>query len=347
MAKATYRAGIIGVGFIGGADQVSGDALGQQVTDLDGTHLGALSANPRIQLVAGSSRDEGRRRRFEERSGRRTYADWKTLLEKEALDIVSVATYAPTHAEITAACAGQGVCAIYCEKPIATRLADAEQMLAVCGRAGALLVINHNRRFHPNGGRLREFVAAGSLGRLTSAGLQWGTGRLGNVGTHMIDALIFLTGKKVRAVSGTLDLTGRPDCRGPAFRDPGGWGMLRLDNGLMVTVDAADEAVLPARITLNGTLGQASTSDGDVTIEYADGRREHWPAPSDGRTSMDRAVTEIIAWLDGARPFAYPAEEAVHTLEAIVGFHASHAQHAAWVELPLTGEDREREVRSG
>ena len=64
MAKSTYRAGIIGLGFIGGGDQVSGDALGQQVGDLDGTHLAALSSHPRVDLVAGSSRDEGRRLRF-------------------------------------------------------------------------------------------------------------------------------------------------------------------------------------------------------------------------------------------------------------------------------------------
>ena len=50
----TYRAGIIGLGFIGGADQVSGDALGQQVSGLDGTHLEALAENPCVALVAGS-----------------------------------------------------------------------------------------------------------------------------------------------------------------------------------------------------------------------------------------------------------------------------------------------------
>ncbi len=62
---------------------------------------------------------------------------------------------------------------------------------------------------------------------------------------------------------------------------------------------------------------------------------------------MDHAVSEIVQWLDGSRPFSYPALEAVRTLEAIVAFHASDARRAAWVELPLRGADREREVRSG
>ena len=59
MTNTTYRAGIIGLGFIGGADQVSGDALGQQVSGLDGTHFDALSNHSRVNIVAGSSRDAG------------------------------------------------------------------------------------------------------------------------------------------------------------------------------------------------------------------------------------------------------------------------------------------------
>ena len=35
MGESIYRGGIIGLGFIGGADQVSGDALGQRVENLD------------------------------------------------------------------------------------------------------------------------------------------------------------------------------------------------------------------------------------------------------------------------------------------------------------------------
>jgi len=346
VAEATYRAGIIGLGFVGAGDQVSGDALGQQVVNLDGTHLEALSGHPSVEVVCGSSRDAGRRERFAERSGARTYADWREMLQREQLDVVSVATYTPVHAEITIACAERGVKVIYCEKPIANRIADAERMVAACEGAGALLVMNHNRRFNPNYARLRDLVGAGGLGELTSASLQWNKGRLGNVGTHLIDATRMVTGREVRAVSGTLDLSGRPDCRGPQFHDPGGWGVMRMDGGLMVTVDAADYAVVPMRIILNGTSGRAVTGRDEVRIEFWDGRAEHWPTPED-ETSMDRAVAQIVAWLGGARPFSCSPEEAVRTLETIVAFHASHARNAAWTELPLRGAEREIAVMSG
>jgi len=343
----SLKAGIIGLGFIGGADQVSGDALGQRVSDLDGTHCGAFARHPQVDLVAGSSRDAGRRERFQKRSGARTYADWHDLLDQEQLDIVSVATYAPQHAEMVEACARHRIPAIFCEKPVATRLDDAEQMIDACRESGSLLAVNHNRRFNPQYRRLRERIADGELGELTSGSVQWPSGRLGNVGTHMIDAIQMVTGQPVVAVSGTLDLTGRPDCRGPAFKDPGGWGMLRLESGLIVTVDAADHATVPARITINGTLGRAMTGGRDVVIEGWDGRTQTWKHASNEGSSMDVAVHEIVRTLADGEPFPCSATDAVRTLEVIVGFHASHRRDAAWTPLPLSGPDRSIEVLSG
>ena len=347
MTGSTYRGGIIGLGFIGGADQVSANALGQRVADLDGTHLDAMSNHPRVELVAGSSRDAGRRERFAQRTSARTYADWREMLEHERLDIVSVATYAPQHADITVACAQSGVRVIFCEKPMATKLADAERMLSAARDSKSLLVINHNRRFQPNFRRLRDRIAAGDLGDLTSASVAWGTGRLGNVGTHMFNAVTMLVGRRVEAVSATLDLAGRPDCRGALFHDPGGWGLLRFEGGLIATFDAGDFGKLPAAITINGTLGRAITGAGSIELEFWNGRNDRWPRPPGPETSMDRAMAEIVAWLDGEAAFPDAPENSRQTLETIVACHASHQRNAAWTTLPLAGADRQIEVRSG
>jgi predicted dehydrogenase len=343
----TYRAAIIGLGFIGGADQVSGDALGQLVADLDGTHLTALQQHPDVELVAGSSRDEGRRERFAKRTNARTYDNWQTMLATEDLDIVSIATYAPQHAEMTLSCFEQGVRAVYCEKPIATCLADAEQMVARADQSGSLLVLNHNRRFNPAFRQLRDVIASGQLGDLTSANVAWGSGRLGNVGTHIFNAVQMLCSRRVVSVSATLDLAGRADCRGPAFQDPGGWGLLRLEEGLIVTFDAADFATLPATITINGTLGQATARNATIVVQRQGQPAESWPEQLDSSSSMDTAVAEIVEWLAEEASFPDPAEESLHTLEAILACHASHYANGAWKDLPLTGEDRERVVASG
>ena len=342
-----YKAGIIGLGFIGAADQVSGDVLGQQVENLDGTHIVGYESHPRVDVIAGSSRDPGRRERFAARTGAKTYELWRILLEKETFDIISVATYAPYHAEITVACAEAGVPAIYCEKPIATKLEDANRMVEACDKAGSLLVLNHQRRFNTNCRKLRDYIAAGEIGDLTSASIEWGNGRLGNVGTHMIDGLMMLTGRKVERVSGHLDLAGKPDCRGAEFTDPGGWGLLILEDNLHVTLNAPDYATMPGCITINGTLGRTLTNQTDVTIEKWDGTRDYWEAPPKSPSGMDRAVDEIVQVLDGGFTFPYAAEEGRLTFEAIVGMHASHHKDSALVDLPLVGDDRKYEVLSG
>ena len=343
---ADYRAGIIGLGFIGAADQVSGDALGQEVTALDGTHLVALDNHPQVEVVAGSSRDGGRRERFAARTGAKTYDDWRALLAAEDLDIVSVATYTPVHEEITLACVEAGAKAVYCEKPVAPTVAAGERMLRACAEAGTLLVFNHQRRFTSNLRRLRDHIRAGGLGGLTSINTQWGNGRLGNVGTHIFDMVYMLTGRRVEAVSATLDPAGKPDCRGPDFADPGGWGTMRLEGGVMVTVDAADYGRMGWDIRVNGSEGQALVGTG-VEVKYWDGRGETWTNEGQRGSGMDVAVREIVARLDGGAAMEYRPEEAVHVLEAIVACHASHAKNSAWVELPLRGADRELAVNSG
>ncbi len=342
-----YRAGIIGLGFIGGADQVSGDALGQEVTELDGTHLFALQNHAEVELVAGSSRDEGRRGRFAERTGARTYADWQQMLKSEELDIVSVATYAPQHAEMTVGCVEAGVRAVFCEKPIATTLADAGQMVDRCHEAGVLLAINHNRRFNMAFRQLRDRISAGELGELTSINLQWGAGRLGNVGTHMFNAASMISGQRVEAVSALLDLSRKPDCRGPAFQDPGGWGMLRMEGGLITTFDAADFASVPFSIVVNGREGRAVVSENMISLERGGQATDQWPILVEGTSSMDHAVSEIVQWLGNGGDFPDPADNSLHTLEVIVACHASHHANAAWKVLPLDGEDRLLEIRSG
>ncbi len=346
MSDSPHRAALIGLGFIGCGDEIAGRKIGQNVQLLDGTHSEALQKNPRVHLVVACDQQADRRDRFTQRTGIPCQPDWREVLAENPPEIVSVATNSPSHAEITIACAEAGVKAVYCEKPIATRYADGAQAIAACRQQGTLLAINHNRRFNPNYRRLRDFVATGELGELTSCNLQWGNGRLGNIATHLFDAVEMLTGRTIEAVSGTLDTAGKPDCRGAEYHDPGGWGVLRLSGGLMVTVDAADWGAVPVSLVLNGTKGRAVTGGGVVTI-HRKGREEVWPSTRKMATSMDHAVAEIVAALDSGEPISYPPEIPLHIFEAITAFHISNENNAAWTPLPLTDEQRNREIRIG
>ncbi len=343
-----YQAAVIGLGFIGAGDQVSGDALGQKVENLDGTHAQALAAHDRIALVAGSSRDEGRRKRFTERTGvPDTYRDWRQMLDAEDLDIVSVATYTPWHAGITIACAEAGVRAVICEKPLATSLRDADRMIEACRQHDTLLVINHPRRWHPLWRMVRDEIRTGAVGEVSHLSVHWPSGRLGAFGTHMFDGAAMLLGSRPEAVSGTIDSLVPPDCRGPAFHDPGGWGIVRFGEDVRMHVEASPRLELPPGFRVVGSLGWIEVGRETAEAHRWDGRTRTITCPTGRPSSLAIAVDELVARLSGEGNLEGTDVEARDALEVIMGFHLSSRLDGRWVTLPLKGDERTLEVAMG
>ena len=344
-----YKAAVIGLGFVGAGDQVSGDAIGQKVANLAGTHAQALSAHPQVQLLTGSSRDEGRRKRFEERMGvSRTYADWHKMLAVEDLDIASIATNSPYHAEITTACAEAGVRAVYCEKPIATRLADADRAIGACREHGTMLVVNHQRRWDPLWLGARDEICGGAIGQVSHAVAHWSAGRLGNAGTHFFDALRMLLAADAQAVSGTLDPEPYEDCRGKQFNDPGGWGTIAFTNGVRAFINAPQKPSIPLVVRVVGTLGQVTLLGTEAKSRLWNGRERTIPHTPDRPGSMLRAVDDIVkSLMSGEPPSVSTGEDGMAAMEMVIGFHVSSKLNGQWVPLPITGADRDLEVLIG
>ena len=351
MEHKQYRAAVVGLGFIGAGDPVSAEALGQPVAGLKGSvHADVLANHPRTVLVAGSTRDDGRRSRFSARfPAAQTYSDYRRMIQQARPDIVSIATNTPHHADITVECAESGVACVFCEKPLATRLVDADRMIDACRAAGTLLVVNHNRRWNPLYGAARQALAEGVAGDLSCLSVRWPTGRLGNVGTHVFDAVHLMLGSHAVAVGGALDTTGTPDCRGPHYADPGGWGVVTYANGLHALVEA-NEAMPPEAgidIRFVGSAGELRVGDQGCALHPWDSQAQTIARPREGHVTLMEAVDEIVACLDGGPEPLSSGEEARAALEIIVGFHASNARHSQTVALPLASDERAREVRIG
>ena len=180
------------------------------------------------------------------------------------------------------ACAEAGVKVIWCEKPVAPTMGAAEAMLQACAEKGALLFFNHVRRWDPNMQRLAELIQSGGLGPVDGSftgRVQWGSGRLGVAGSHYLDAVVMLLGKRVTGVSAMLD-GDNPDPRSgaltnnrpaPEFDDPGGWAILRLEGGATVTVNAANATTVTRGFEFYGQDGWVVTDgSGEVEIEYSE-----------------------------------------------------------------------------
>ena len=71
-------------------------------------------------------------------------ADWRELLGE--VDLVSICSPASTHAEIVGAFLTAGA-HVLVEKPIATDLDEAEELIALAGKRGLVLTVGHQERF--------------------------------------------------------------------------------------------------------------------------------------------------------------------------------------------------------
>ena len=121
------------------------------------------------------------------------YKDHRDLLEKENLDIVTVATSDHRHADLVVDAAAAGVRGIFCEKPMATNLTDADRMLAAVEQHHTILSIDHTRRWLPLWRHTREMVARGDIGpvQYLVGTLNGPRAMLFRNGTHLIDAICY------------------------------------------------------------------------------------------------------------------------------------------------------------
>ncbi|HET7558334.1 MAG TPA: Gfo/Idh/MocA family oxidoreductase, partial [Limnochordia bacterium] len=126
------------------------------------------------------------------------YPDYRTMLEREALDVVTIATQAPQHHDAVVAAALAGV-HILCEKPIALDPAQADAMVAAAERAGVVLAINHQIPLGPAPQLAKAMLEGGEIGELLRIRCFPGKGRpasyeLMEMGIHAFDHARFYAG---------------------------------------------------------------------------------------------------------------------------------------------------------
>lgn len=126
-------------------------------------HADSYARNPKVELAAVAAIDN-----LETFSAKwkipRTYKDYKEMLAKEDLDLVSVCVPNFLHHDVVMACA-QAKRHVFCEKPLATEVAHARAMLQACRTAGVKLFYGEDWCFAPPLRRLIEIIQEGGIGR--------------------------------------------------------------------------------------------------------------------------------------------------------------------------------------
>lgn len=119
---------------------------------------------PNANLVAVADRHTDRAETFaKDFSIPRWYRTHTELLADETVDAVAVLTSTSTHKQVVMDAAHAGK-AVFCEKPIAMSVEDAEQMLAAVAKTGVLFQPGFQRRFDPGYMAARKQIEQGTIG---------------------------------------------------------------------------------------------------------------------------------------------------------------------------------------
>ncbi|MFV2019084.1 Gfo/Idh/MocA family protein [Micromonospora sp. LOL_023] len=262
----------------------------------------------RVRMASVCGRDESQVAQAADRLGWESHTtDWRELVARADVDVIDICTPGESHAEIAIAALAAGK-HVLCEKPLANTVAEAQQMAqaAQAARAGGVRsMCGFNYRRVPAVTLMRQLVADGRIGTIRHVRavylqdwivdpdfpLVWrlqkdkaGSGALGDIGAHIIDATQFVTGQRITRVSGltetfvkrrplpagssgltasaggdTVDGAGPPT--GPVTVDDAALFMARLDGGAVASYEATRFATgrkNGLRIEINGSLGSVA-----------------------------------------------------------------------------------------
>ena len=155
MAK--YKVGIIGCGS-------------------HGTRLArAFQLNPSTEVVAGVNRSQEGLDLFCGRFDVPGYHDYKEMLEKEDIDIAAPILPVKHNPQAVIDCAHAGVKGIFCDKPIAASLEEADRMVEECRKLGVPVIAGDMFRNDPDMWKARTLVESGEIGEVLSINV-YGTG---------------------------------------------------------------------------------------------------------------------------------------------------------------------------
>ncbi len=149
--------------------------------------------------------------------------DWREVVAREDVDLVSIVTPPSTHAEIAIAALEAGK-AVLCEKPMAMNADETNAMRQKARASGLLALVDHELRLLPARRLMRDMILRGEIGRVrhakfvfrsdsrASADKEWswwsdesaGGGALGAIGSHAVDSLRWLLFTGVSHVAASL-----------------------------------------------------------------------------------------------------------------------------------------------
>jgi UDP-N-acetyl-2-amino-2-deoxyglucuronate dehydrogenase len=336
-------------------------------------HFDAIRAIESLSLVGVCDEVPERATGAGDRWSVPAFTNFATMLERVEADAVAICTPSGLHPRHGIMAAERGLHVIS-EKPMATRLEEADALVQACDRAGVMLFVVKQNRLNPGIQLLKRAVEKGRFGRifLANTTVRWnrpqsyydsapwrGTwefdgGAFMNQASHYVDMIQWLVGPVESVAARTATLARRIES------EDTGVAILRFRNGALGTIEVTMLTFpknMEGSITIIGERGTVKV--GGTALN----RIEHWEFAEydddDREADAQRmAADPLSVYGSGHRPYyenvarvlkgeaaaGTDGREGRKSLELLLGIYES-ARTGREISLPLRTFGRDEHPR--
>jgi len=282
------------------------------------------------------------------------YTNFDKMIESNDLDMLIVATNGPSHAGLVIKAANSCIKRILCEKPMATCINDAEEMIKVCEGNDVSLAVNHARRWMAPYQKLKSIVERNIIGDIRHITFEMAGGQMGSNGGHFWDLVRYLTDDEPDKIIGFIDKSGTPNPRGKDFKDPGAFGMILMKRGARIFFDMSEDYGVPFFVEIMGTVGRILIDEKSCKWEVFARKKEDRKQPFTRRppleiipfkgeplnmiTSCKNAIVELF----NSNKISCSGHDGLKSLEMTVAVHKSENYNNKLISFPLSESDKSK-----
>ena len=307
----TYRAALIGAGS-------RGMGLRDEANQAD-----------RLSVVAAADPFETR---FEtlKSEGVAVYKDFEKMLEVESVNVILVATPIATHYDVAKRVLGFPITALYLEKPMTTRLWQADELIERAEEGNVRFVVGHQLRYSPGWADVKNLVAEGAIGQVEYIRARRGWPLLTHH-THQTDLMrYYADDSPAEWVLGQIHRSGSFLSENIEL-EMQALGFVQFENGIFGIIEAGQyKPPVENSVMLVGDKGEIRVgSDARYRSEETNGR---WtPLPQFGQPDV---FEDLLSWIEGGPEHRSSARKGRDTLEILLAIYESSLSRSR-IALPM------------
>jgi predicted dehydrogenase len=287
----------------------------------------AVEAGFNLVAVCDSNPNQLRNFRLENESTRFERIASAEQLEDLPIDLCILATLAESHLPLIRLLYQIGIRNIFCEKPVVNQFADLVTLQSFIAETGLRLLVNHTKLWSADFEFAKSISQSGSLGKLQRASLRFKPSGFGNIGSHQLAALVYITGMSLAGVSSAAFEETTSFSRGQGYNDPNGVVQFDLAG---VPVDA-DNRSMPvgrrSRLTFYFEAGVLELLEDSQLIRFLDFSlgtdvqarfRDPWLGSRKSSHLLNKALSELTSTSNTGK-----LEAAFQAVEGIIAAQVS------------------------